>query len=136
MKLFILSLFLGFALAAHAQDTVFIAHLESSDKAITTEDAKSILLGSLTKWRTGPVIKLIVLTDGPVHEHVIKHYTQRTPDQFDKFWKKLIFTGNGIMPAQAKTDAEVVAFVAATPGACGYVAKGSATSAVKVLSPQ
>jgi len=132
-KIFLLALFLGLGLCARAQDAVFVGHPESTDKSINTDDVKNILLGNLTKWRSGPVIKLCVLTDGPMHEKVIKDNTQRSADQFDKFWIRRVFTGNGAMPAKMKSDAEVIAFVATTPGAFGYVDKASVTDKVRVI---
>jgi ABC-type phosphate transport system substrate-binding protein len=113
---------------------VFIAHPSTAESVVSAEDAKNILLGNKTKWGSGANIKLVVLTDGEVHESVVKDHTQRTTDQFDKHWKKLVFTGKGAMPATGKTDADVIAYVAANPGAFGYVAKDSATAQVKVLS--
>jgi ABC-type phosphate transport system substrate-binding protein len=132
-KLLFLSVLLGLTLLGRAQDAVFIAHPGVSD-TISADDAKNILLGIKTKWDGGAGnIKLIVLAEGPVHEKVIRDYTQRSPDQFDKYWKKLVFTGKGIAPAAAKTDAEVVEFVSKNTGAFGYVAKESAGDKVKIL---
>lgn len=80
-------------------------------------------------------IRLVVLTEGEIHAAVLHTYAQRAPDQFDKWWKKQVFTGKGAMPAQAKTDAEVVDYVAKTPGAFGYVAKSSAATDRVHISP-
>lgn len=122
--------------AGHAAGVVFITHPATAEAAVSADEAKNILLGNKTKWGSGPNIKLVILTEGPVHDEVIKDHTQRTADQFDKHWKKLVFTGKGSMPATGKTDAEIIAYVAANPGAFGYVAKDSVTSQVKVLSSQ
>ena len=124
-----------FAIHARGQDAALIAHPSVGDTKVSAEDVKGILLGTKTKWDAGGVIKLIVLSEGVVHEKVIKDYTQRTGDQFDKHWKKQVFTGKGIMPQVAKTDAEVVDYVAKTPGAFGYVARENATDSVKLLTP-
>jgi ABC-type phosphate transport system substrate-binding protein len=135
-KLFLIAVFFGFALAAKAQDFTFIVHPEVADGSLTTEDVKNVLLGNMTKWRHGAVIKLVVLTEGPIQTEVVRDFTQRTPEQFDKFWKRQVFTGTGIMPAQAKTDAEVITYVAANPGAIGYIAKESTDPRVKILPVQ
>jgi len=132
-KLLFIAAFLGLTFAARGQDAVFIVHPDLNEGTLTAENVKHILLGNKTKWPHGSVIKLVVLTEGAVLEKVIKDYTQRTPDQFDKFWKKQVFTGVGTMPAQAKTDAEVIAYVAANPGAIGFIAKESVTDKVKVI---
>jgi ABC-type phosphate transport system substrate-binding protein len=132
-KLFLFAAFLGLTLVARAQDFSFIVHPDFAETAITSDDMKQVLLGNLTKWRRGTVIKLAVLTEGAVHTKVVRDYTQRTPDQFDKYWKRQVFTGAGILPFQAKSDAEVIAYVAANPGAVGYVATASATDKVRIL---
>ena len=135
-RLSLLALVLGVFLAAgHAQDAALIAHPSVGDAKLSADDVKGILLGTKTKWDSGGVIKVVVLSDGALHDRVIKDFTQRTSDQFDKYWKKQVFTGKGIMPQVAKTDAEVLEYVAKTPGAFGYVGKENATGAVKVLTP-
>lgn len=135
-KLFLLAVFLGLTLAARAQEFSFVVHPDFTETAVTADDMKQILLGNLTKWRRGAVVKLAVLTEGPVHTKVIRDFTQRTPDQFDKYWKRQVFIGAGVLPFQAKTDEEIIAYVAANPGAVGYIATSSATDKVKLLKLQ
>lgn len=128
-------LFGCFTAAAFAQDVTLIAHPSVSENTLSADDVSNILLGKKTSWSSG-VIKLAVLADGPVHDNMLKAYAQRTADQFDKHWKKLVFTGKGIMPSQFKTEAELLAYVANTPGAFGYVAPGAVTGAVKAITIQ
>lgn len=122
------------AISLHAE-AVFIAHPDTAAASLSKDQLKSILLGTQTKWDGGGVIKLAVLAEGPTHESVISTFTGRTADQFDKYWKKQVFTGKGIMPDQFKTDADIVAFVARTPGAFGYADSAAATG-VKVIAVQ
>ncbi len=136
MKRFFLlaTVLFGLAVASHAQDAVFVTNTATADAALSADDVKAILLGNKTKWESGGVIKLVVLTEGAVNDKVIRDHTQRSADQFDKYWKKLVFTGKGMPPATAKTDAEVIDYVSKTPGSFGYVAKESATDKVKVIA--
>lgn len=106
--------------AAHAQEAVFIVHPSVTETSLTADDVKNVLLGNKTKWGSGN-LKLVVLTEGAVHQKIIQTYTQRSTDQFDKYWKKQVFSGKGIAPTTAKTDAEVVEYVSKNPGAFGYV---------------
>ena len=50
------------------------------------------------------------------------------------FWLQQVYSGRSTPPTVKASDAEIVAFVAATPGAIGYVAAASATGGVKVLT--
>lgn len=116
-----------------ADDAVFIAHPDVKAESISAAEAKAMLLGNQTSWSGGGNLKLAVLTSGPVHEAVLRVYTERSADQFEKYWKKLVFTGKGSMPEQAADEAALVAYVAKTPGALGYVAAGSAPAGVKII---
>ncbi len=128
---------LAFACAAfgglRADDAVFIAHPDVKAESLSATEVKAILLGNQTSWSGGGNLKLAVLTSGPVHEAVLRAHTERSADQFEKYWKKIVFTGKGAMPEQADDEASLIAYVAKTPGALGYVTAGSAPSGVKVL---
>jgi ABC-type phosphate transport system substrate-binding protein len=127
------ALLAGLAVSAHADDAVFIVNPQGADAELSSDSLKSVLIGNKTKWDGGGLIKLAVLTSGPVHDKVIQDNTQRSADQFDKYWKKLVFTGKGFMPMQAADEAALVDYVAKTPGALGYVSSGAVTDRVKVI---
>ena len=121
------------ATVAAAADGIFITNPSGPD-AVTREEIKSILLGNKTKWESGTLIHLAVLADGPVQEVIAQEYTARSADQFEKYWKKQVFTGKGSAPESLKSDADMIAYVAKTPGAFGYVSGASAATGVKVLT--
>lgn len=129
-----LALLAGLAVSARADDAVFIVNSQGADASITADDLKSVLLGNKTKWEGGGLIKLAVLTAGPLHDKVVQDNTQRSADQFDKYWKKLVFTGKGFMPMQAADEGALIEYVAKTPGALGYVSASAVTDRVKVIS--
>ena len=124
----------GLSATVQAADVAYIVNAQSTETSLSAEDLKSVLLGNKIKWDGGGVIKLAVLTAGPVHDQVMQERAQRSADQFDKYWKKLVFTGKGVLPVQAADDAAVLDYVAKTPGALGYVAAASVTAQVKVLT--
>lgn len=132
----LLVLALGLASFARAQDVAFIVNPQGADASITADDLKSVLLGNKIKWNGGAVIKLAVLTSGPAHDKVMQDHAQRSAGQFDNYWKKLVFTGKGVMPHQASDEAALVDYVAKTPGAVGYVSASAVTDRVKVLPVQ
>jgi ABC-type phosphate transport system substrate-binding protein len=129
-----LALLSGCVASARAQDVAFIANTQGADAALSADDVKAVLLGNKTKWDGGGLIKLAVLTNGSVHDAVMQTYAQRSADQFDKYWKKQVFTGKGVMPAQAADEAAIIDYIAKTPGAFGYVSSSAVTDRVKVLS--
>jgi ABC-type phosphate transport system substrate-binding protein len=54
----------------------------------------------------------------------------------ENFWQQQIFSGRGSPPPIKARDEEVVAFVAANPGAIGYVSAAADVSAVKAVALQ
>lgn len=122
----------GLVATERAQGVVFIVHPGVPDITVSPAEVRNILLGTKTSWSSGP-IRLVVQREGAAHEWVVREFTQRTPDQFDKFWKKQVFTGKGTMPALAKSEAEAVELVATTPGAFGYASRAAVTDKVKML---
>ncbi len=129
---FALGLLLGSA-CVHAAEFVVVAHPSIPANKISSDDLKAILLGTKTRLDGAP-LRLVVLSDGPVHTHVVSTLTSKSADQFEKYWKKQVFTGKGVMPDQFKNDADLVAFVAKTPGAIGYVAPGADVVGTKIVS--
>jgi ABC-type phosphate transport system substrate-binding protein len=120
--------------ALFAGDYLLIVNPDVAAISITREEAKSILLGGKFRWDTGANIQLAVLSGGATHEKAISELTARSADQFDKYWKKQVFSGKGVMPEIVADDAAMVAYVARTPGAFGYVSAGAATTGVKTLA--
>lgn len=101
--------------------------------AITAEMVTAAFTGKLTKWPEGSAVRLAVLAGGPVHEEAVKAFTDKNVSQFDNFWKRLVFTGQGAMPKSFASEEELLAYVAATPGAVGYIGAGTPADGVRVV---
>jgi ABC-type phosphate transport system substrate-binding protein len=121
------------SVSARAAEFLIVANPAISISSVSKDDFKNILLGNKSKTDGGTNIKLALMTEGPVHETVIQTFTARSVDQFDKYWKKLVFTGKNVAPDTFKSESELLAFVAKTPGAIGYVAAGTQATETKIL---
>ena len=49
-------------------------------------------------------------------------------------WRKAVFTGQGAMLKELSSESALLDYVAATPGAIGYVSRVSSPDSVKVLT--
>ena len=49
------------------------------------------------------------------------------------YWRRMIFSGRALPPAELRSDQEVIDFVRATPGGVGYVAAATAAEGVKEM---
>jgi ABC-type phosphate transport system substrate-binding protein len=120
------------SVCAHAGGFKVIANNSVAVSAVSAADLKNIFLedsDSLGGTHVLPVLQ----KDGATHEAFAKQYLNRTPPALDVFYRALVFTGKASMPKVFATDAEVVAYVAKTKGAIGYVSNATATDGVKTL---
>jgi ABC-type phosphate transport system substrate-binding protein len=76
----------------------------------------------------------VILKGGPAHEVFLSHHIGENPDEFRTRWRKAVFTGQGAMPKEFNSERALLEYVAATPGAIGYVSRVTADNPVKVLT--
>lgn len=125
---------LGSWSAARAQDVVLVANMGVGISEITNADLRAIFMGTKTRFADGSHAVPVTLKGGPVHEVFLKNYVGESPEEFRSEWRKVVFTGQGAMPKTFDSEATLVEYVAATPGAVGYVSRISAQDGVKVLA--
>ena len=111
-----------------AEDTI-IAHPGASVASLGADDAKDLFLGRKGNWPDGSKVVVVVVKD---HEGLAT-LLGKSPAQFATGWKKLVFTGKGVMPEILDTSEAVAAFVAKTPGSIGYV-DASKAAGCKVIA--
>jgi TonB family protein len=119
--------------SAVAGDVKVIANPSVKAESISARELKSLFLeekNSLNGTRVEPVIE----KRGPAHEAFLRDYLGQTDDELQKYYEALVFTGRGSMPKTVTSDAEVVAYVARTRGAIGYVGASANMEGVKTLA--
>jgi ABC-type phosphate transport system substrate-binding protein len=131
-----LSLVLG--LSAFGQDNrpskvVVITNSETALDEISAEDLKSIFLGTKMALKGGIRVEPVVAKSGPAHAAFLRSYLSKTDVALQIYYRSLVFSGQGSMPATVSSDAEVIAFVEKTRGAIGYVAASSDIGSAKAL---
>jgi len=119
--------------AASAADFKVIANPSVSAPALTAEEIKGVFLSTRTALSDGSRVEPVLERGGPAHEAFLKAYLGKTDAALQTYYRSLVFTGKGAMPKAFAGDAEVVAYVAKTKGAIGYVGAGAGTAGVKTL---
>jgi TonB family protein len=117
-----------------AADIKVIANGSVKADAISATEVKSIFLEEYGSLRDGTHVEPVLEKDGPVHEAFLREYLGGTDDDLQNYYRALVFSGRGSMPKQLGSDAEVVAYVARTKGAIGYVSAETIGEDVKTLT--
>jgi hypothetical protein len=124
---------LGSWSGARAQDVVLVANKSVQISEITYADLRGIFMGTRTRFADGSHAVPVTLRGGPVHEVFLKNHVGEGPEEFRAEWRKVVFTGQGAMPKAFDSESALIEYVAATPGAVGYVSRVSSQDGVKVL---
>lgn len=119
--------------AGTAQDVMIVAHRQVAVSTITETQLHDIFTGAKSRFPDGTRAVPVLLKGGPAHEVFLHRHVGETPDEFRARWRKAVFTGQGSMPKECPTEAALLEYVAATPGAIGYVSRVPDPDAVKVL---
>jgi len=110
-----------------------IANPSVSVSAVSSGDLQSVFLLDSDSLG-GSHVEPVLVKGGPTHEAFLKEYLGKNDSALQAFYRSLVFTGKASMPKFLDSDAAVVAYVAKTKGAIGYVSDEASTAGVKVLS--
>jgi len=121
------------SLTARAGDVKVIANSSVSASSVTADDLKGVFLEEKSSLSDGSRVAPVLQKGGAAHEEFVKKYLGKTDDALQTYYRSLVFTGKGSMPKALGSDDEVVAYVAKTKGAIGYVSAGASAPGVKTL---
>lgn len=114
-------------------DIKIIANGSVKMDSISAHELRSVFLLQRRTLTDGSSAVPVLKTSGADHELFLKQYLDRSSDEMRIYYQGLVFTGKGSVPKQFNSDAEVVAYVAKTKGAIGYVSADTPTAGVKIL---
>lgn len=125
----------AYALAAPvtAEDFKVIAYAGLPVNEISAVDLRSIFLGTKTSLEDGSKVTPVMETNGVVLTAFSKTYLGKSGAALQAYYRSLVFTGKWSMPVAFATDSAVIAYVARTPGAIGYIRENAEADGVKVL---
>ena len=118
---------------ARAADLKVIANPSVGASSVSADELKGVFLATKTSLSDGSHVEPVLEKGGATHEAFVKEYLGKTDAALQTYYRSLVFTGKASMPKTVTGDAEVVAYVAKTKGAIGYVGAGASTAGVKTL---
>lgn len=118
--------------AARAEVTVVV---HAGNAAALDDDAiAALFLGQSHAFAGGgEAVPVNQKADTAAAQEFAAKVLKKTPQQLRAYWAKQVFTGGGKAPRELEGDDAVLKFVAATPGAIGYVEGGRLGPGVKAV---
>jgi TonB family protein len=119
---------------ALAGNVRIIANPSVRAEAISATEVKSVFLEGRNFLRDGTHVEPVLSKGGSAHEAFLRDYLATNDDALRNYYRTLVFTGKGLMPKALHSDEEVVAYVAKTRGAIGYVSSTATLDGVRTLA--
>ena len=119
---------------ALAGDVKVIANASVKADTISAAELKHVFLEEKNSLADGTHVEPVLQKSGPVHEAFLQAYLGRSADDLQMYYRTLVFTGRGFTPKALGSDGEVVAYVARTRGAIGYVSSAASVGGVRTLA--
>ena len=89
---------------------------------LSREEVSRLFLRKVVTWRSGEAVTAVDQDEeSAVRRSFTRDVHRKDVAWVKAYWRQLDFTGQGSGPLQAASDAAVIAAVARTPGAIGYV---------------
>jgi ABC-type phosphate transport system substrate-binding protein len=120
--------------SAFAGDIKVVANFSVAASGISVEELRGIFLVTKTSLSDGEHVEPVLLRSGAAHDEFLRRYVGKSETALETYYRTLVFTGKGFMPKALDSDAELVAYIARTKGAIGYVSAATPAYGVKVLA--
>ena len=114
-------------------DVKVIANPSVGASEISQDDLKAVFLAVKTTIG-GSQVEPVLGKSGRAHDIFLKEYLGKSDATLIAYFRGLVFTGKASMPKVCDSDAEIIAYVARTRGAVGYVGAGVTAQGTKTLA--
>ena len=141
MAALLMSAALGVAGSPAADESPYVVIVSANNPAssIKRQELARYFLKKTGRWSDGRGVQPVDQSAGSPVRAAFTHAVLAIEGMgqisaVQNFWLQQVYSGRNTPPPVKATDAEVLAYVAATPGAIGYVGAAPAAGGVKVLT--
>ncbi len=123
------------AQARAADEVRVIVNPATPVTSLPREQVSRLFLRKVARWDGGaPVLPVDLAETAPARDAFSRAVHRRTVAMITGYWQRQIFSGRQLPPPDRASEADVVAYVRATPGAIGYVSAAADLRGVRVLT--
>jgi ABC-type phosphate transport system substrate-binding protein len=137
MSRWLLALGLVMATVASADPALVVrvvVNAKNPAKTIERRSVEEAFLKKRTRWDDDSAILPVDLVQrSSVRERFSHDVLGRDVAAVRRYWAQVVFSGRGVAPPELGSEVEIVKYVAAHPGAIGYVSAGVDLAGVKVI---
>lgn len=114
--------------------TSIIIHSDQAVSELTLTTVRAKFAMRIPVWPDGTPVRVFVLDDNDrLHIEFCKTILGMFPYQLRRIWDRQVFSGTGIAPVLVSSEQEMLARVAATKGAIGYLSDNLVDDSVRTV---
>lgn len=121
----------GLATAAQAE-MVLVAHPGIGVSSLSQAQVTRLFLGQSDALPNGGKA-MAMNVSGDDQDQFARQILKKSPEQVEKYWARMIFTGKAKPPREIKAG-DVKSTVASTPGAISYMEREQVEGSLKIIS--
>lgn len=111
-----------------------VTHPEVIETSVSVNVLRAVFSMRMRTWSNGSLIKVFVFSDNDDLHHIFaKEQLNIFPYQLRLAWDRLVFSGTGQAPISVSSPEEMLAKIASTPGAIGYLESTYISEDIHVL---
>lgn len=137
VAILVLLLSMTTSVAAEEFSFMLIVSAQNPQNQISMSELNRIFLGKTRKWAHGESIALSINTNEAAMEAFCRTIVKKTPRQFSMYWRKQLYSGHSMLPAQLNGDEPVIDYVCSRSGAVGVILTSTNDPRIKemVITP-
>ena len=117
---------MGVTVAADSGDVKVVVNGKNSMTSIDAGHLSKIFLKETMVWPDGSeTVPVDMAPESGVRKRFSKRVHERKVAAIKSYWQRQIFSGKAIPPVEFTSEEDLLFFVAATPGAVGYVSNST-----------
>jgi len=134
IKLFLLGMWLWIFTASKAiSDIAVVVSPDSPLKEATKDHIGNLFLGKASALGGEYLTPMDLPENNATRKAFYKAVTNKSQQQLNAYWSRLIFTGKGTPPQQALDAAEIIDTISADNTVIGYIPVNAVNDSVKVI---
>jgi len=121
------------ASAVASADLVVVANPGVHFNSLPQAQVTRLFLGQTNNFPDGSAAQPLDINNAGQRNTFYENVLKRSPEQIEKYWARMIFTGKAQPPRQVRAN-EIKALVAEIPGAISYIDSSQVDASVKVIT--
>lgn len=122
-----------YSVDVEAAELVLVTARETVHESASMEQIRELFIGKrseLNKEYAQP----IVYREEAIHERFLEIYIRWTGPQFDRHWKKMLFSGKAVLPKETSDMRILIRLLLEVPGSISYMNKEDVTEELKIIA--